>query len=45
MARSLAAALDNAFMLDSEVDNLTNSIHYKYVYVPMNKELKRRREN
>lgn len=33
MARSLAAALDNAFMLDSEVDNLTNSIHYKYVYV------------
>ncbi|KAK2875419.1 hypothetical protein FQN49_001617 [Arthroderma sp. PD_2] len=29
MARSLAAALDNAFMLDSEVDSLTNSIQHK----------------
>ncbi|EZF28330.1 Ca2+dependent lipid-binding protein, contains C2 domain protein [Trichophyton interdigitale] len=35
MARSLAAALDNAFMLDSEVDNLTNSIHYKQTLVSM----------
>lgn len=32
MARSLAAALDNAFMLDSEVDSLTQSVHYKYAY-------------
>ncbi|EEQ31579.1 hypothetical protein McanMca71_006118 [Microsporum canis] len=35
MARSLAAALDNAFMLDSEVDSLTNSIHYKQQIVSM----------
>ncbi|EFQ99208.1 hypothetical protein MGYG_02222 [Nannizzia gypsea CBS 118893] len=35
MARSLAAALDNAFMLDSEVDSLTNAIHYKQTMVSM----------
>jgi hypothetical protein len=30
MARSLAAALDVAFMLDSEVDNLSQSVQQKY---------------
>ncbi|KAF3480489.1 uncharacterized protein GIQ15_05836 [Arthroderma uncinatum] len=35
MARSLAAALDNAFMLDSEVDSLTNSIQHKQQLVSM----------
>jgi len=32
MARSLAAALDAAFMLDSEVDNLSQSVQQKYAY-------------
>ncbi|PGH05757.1 hypothetical protein GX51_02728 [Blastomyces parvus] len=40
MARSLAAALDNAFMLDSEVDSLTQSVHYKKQMVTIqNREL------
>ncbi|EQL38147.1 hypothetical protein, variant [Blastomyces dermatitidis ER-3] len=40
MARSLAAALDNAFMLDSEVDSLTQSVHYKQQMVTIqNREL------
>ncbi|KAK2752163.1 hypothetical protein FQN55_008053 [Onygenales sp. PD_40] len=40
MARSLAAALDNAFMLDSEVDHLTTSVHYKKQLVTIqNREL------
>lgn len=34
MAISLAAALDDAFMLDSDVDNLANSVHYKYCSQP-----------
>lgn len=29
MAKSLAAALDSAFMLDSEVDELATSISFK----------------
>lgn len=29
MAQNLASALDSAFMLDSEVDHLSNSIQYK----------------
>ncbi|EEH11541.1 hypothetical protein HCBG_00996 [Histoplasma capsulatum G186AR] len=40
MARSLAAALDNAFMLDNEVDSLTQSVHYKQQMVTIqNREL------
>ncbi|KAL1954396.1 hypothetical protein VTO42DRAFT_1211 [Malbranchea cinnamomea] len=29
MAISLAAAMDDAFMLDSDIDSLANSVHYK----------------
>lgn len=40
MALSLAAALDDAFMLDSDVDNLANSVHYKKQMVTIqNREL------
>ena len=35
MARSLAATLDAAFMLDSEVDNLSQSVEQKYAYRPI----------
>ena len=31
MARSFSAALDNAFMLDSNVDDLSQSVQQKYV--------------
>ncbi|KAK2758333.1 hypothetical protein FQN54_004181 [Arachnomyces sp. PD_36] len=33
MARSFSAALDNAFMLDSDVDNLSQSVQQKQQYV------------
>ncbi|PGH12802.1 hypothetical protein AJ79_04026 [Helicocarpus griseus UAMH5409] len=40
MALSLAAALDDAFMLDSEVDHLSNSVTYKQHLVKIqNREL------
>ncbi|ODH39745.1 hypothetical protein ACO22_01791 [Paracoccidioides brasiliensis] len=40
MARSLAATLDNLFMLDSEVESLTTSVHYKQQMVTIqNREL------
>ncbi|KAK2742803.1 hypothetical protein FQN57_005094 [Myotisia sp. PD_48] len=40
MARSLAATLDNVFMLDTDVDHLSNSIHFKKQMVTIqNREL------